>query len=131
MTGPTVIVRKSEGVLEIARDDGGTERFPVSVGSNPDLADKLEPGDCRTPEGDFQIVSIEDSSDWEHEGRRSYGRYFLRLACPPWDGIGIHGTDEPELLGRPASRGCIRMSDEGLSRLVELTAPGTVVRIVP
>jgi hypothetical protein len=123
-----VIVRKSQGVLELIAESG-VERFPVSVGSNPDLGDKLEVGDCRTPEGEFPIVSIEDSSEWEHEGRRSYGRYFLRLACPPWEGIGIHGTDEPELLGKPASRGCVRMADDALQRLVESVDIGTLVRI--
>ncbi|MBD3367629.1 MAG: L,D-transpeptidase family protein [Candidatus Eisenbacteria bacterium] len=130
MSGSRVTVRKSAGELTI-EGPGGVERFSVSIGSNPDLADKLEVGDCRTPEGEFPIVSIEDSSEWEHEGRRSYGRYFLRLLCPPWEGIGIHGTDEPERLGTPASRGCIRMSDEGLARLVELVEIGTIVRIVP
>jgi len=125
-----IIVRKAEGVLEF-RDGGAVERFRVSVGSNPDLADKADVGDCRTPEGTFRIVSIEDSSAWEHEGRRSYGPYFLRLDCPPWEGIGIHGTDEPERLGRPASRGCVRMADEELVRLVERVAVGDEVLILP
>mgnify|MGYP006299254027 CR=1 FL=1 len=130
MSDVRVTVRKSEGVLELVGPDG-VERYRVSIGANPDLADKVEEGDSRTPEGEFPVVSIEDSEDWEHEGRRSYGRYFLRLACPPWKGIGIHGTDEPELLGKPASRGCIRMADDALERLVELVDVGTVVRIVP
>lgn len=129
MSDARVVVRKSEGVLELWRGER-VERFAVSVGSNPDMGDKRAVGDCRTPEGTFPIVSIEDSSDWEHEGRRSYGPYFLRLSCPPWEGIGIHGTDEPELLGRPASRGCVRMRNEDLGRLVGSVEVGTRVTIV-
>ena len=33
--------------------------------------------------------------------------------------IGIHGTNEPELVGTDVSHGCIRMLDEDVTRLVE------------
>jgi len=129
MSAPRVTVRKSEHVLELVTDEG-TTRFRVGIGSNPDSADKRMVGDCRTPEGTFRIVSIEDSHDWEHEGRRSYGPLFLRLECPPWEGIGIHGTDEPDSVGRNSSRGCIRMRNEELELLADAVTVGTEVTIV-
>lgn len=130
MSEPRIVVRKGESVLELVTDDG-TERFTVAIGSNPDGADKRAEGDLRTPEGEFEIVSVEDSSEWEHEGAKVYGPFFMRLACHPWEGIGIHGTDDPALVGTKSTRGCIRMRNEDLETLVHLTGVGTRVTIVP
>lgn len=126
---PLVVVRKSECVLELI-GPCGTRTYPVGIGSNPDGADKREEGDCRTPEGEFRVVSVEDCSDWEHEGERVYGPLFLRLDCPSWDGIGIHGTNEPASVGTRSSRGCIRMRNDDLVQLAEQVVVGTRVRIV-
>lgn len=124
-----LFVRKSEFVLEL-RSGQGVERFPVAIGSNPDGRDKQAPGDCRTPEGEFEISSVEDSSGWDRDGRLAYGPFFLRIACPPWDGIGVHGTDEPETVGTKATCGCIRMRNEDLLRVVARAGIGTKISIV-
>jgi lipoprotein-anchoring transpeptidase ErfK/SrfK len=126
---PSIVVRKSACVLEL-RTPEGVERFPVAIGSNPDGRDKEAPGDCRTPEGAFEIVSVEESADWERDGERVYGPFFLRIACPPWDGIGIHGTNEPETIGTRATRGCIRMRNEDLVRVASRVGPGTTIEIL-
>ncbi len=130
MSPPRVVVRKSQFVLELVTS-GGTERFPVAVGSNPDGADKQAEGDCRTPEGEFAVVSIEDSSDWKHEGRTAYGPFFVRLSCPPWTGIGIHGTDDPGSVGTRSTLGCVRLRNEDLLAVVNAVTPGTRVVILP
>lgn len=125
-----VVVRKSEFELELVEGDR-VRRFPIAVGSNPDGADKVAEGDCRTPEGEFTVVSIEDSTDWEHEGERVYGPLFLRLDCPSWEGIGIHGTNEPDSIGTRSSRGCVRMLNEDLIELARSVSVGTPVTILP
>ena len=130
MEPPLIVVRKSKFVLELTTP-AGTRVFPVGIGSNPDGADKVREGDCRTPEGEFAIVSIEDSSEWEHEGERAYGPLFLRLDCPPWEGIGIHGTNEPVVIGTRSSRGCVRMRNDDLVTVAGEVTVGTRVRIVP
>lgn len=127
---PYVVVRKSQFVLELVTS-AGTKRFPIAIGSNPDCADKQAEGDCRTPEGEFKVASIEDSSDWQHEGRRAYGPFFVRLSCPPWTGIGIHGTDEPGSMGTRATLGCVRLRNEDLLAVVRAVTPGTRVVILP
>lgn len=127
---PYVVVRKSQFVLELVTS-GGTERFPIAVGSNPDGADKRIEGDCRTPEGEFEVVSIEDSSAWDHEGRLAYGPFFVRLSCPPWTGIGIHGTDEPESVGTRSTLGCVRLRNDDLLAVARAVSPGTRVVILP
>ncbi|MFH0870723.1 MAG: L,D-transpeptidase [archaeon] len=100
----------------------------VSTGKNH--GEKMMLGDNRTPSGKFKILSAEKSSDWMHNGALAYGDYFLRLDCGSWDGqgryfrsgrsqIGVHGTNEPEMLGTPASEGCVRLDSAVIKRYVE------------
>ncbi|WP_338052762.1 L,D-transpeptidase [Protofrankia coriariae] len=44
--------------------------------------------------------------------------------------IGIHGTNQPNLLGQDVSHGCIRVSNETITRLARLLPLGTPVEIV-
>jgi lipoprotein-anchoring transpeptidase ErfK/SrfK len=43
--------------------------------------------------------------------------------------IGIHGTNEPEAIGTDVSHGCIRMSNEAITRLTAILPLGTPVHI--
>jgi hypothetical protein len=45
------------------------------------------------------------------------------------DGYGIHGTDEPESIGRSVSHGCVRMLNEDIEKLYPMVAVGTPVYI--
>ena len=45
--------------------------------------------------------------------------------------LAIHGTDQPESIGRDLSNGCPRLFNEDISRLAELVPPGTPVQIWP
>jgi len=130
VTRARIVVRKAACTLEFI-EGARVETYPVAIGSNPDGADKATEGDCRTPEGVFTIVSVEDSSGWTRDGKFAYGPAFLRLDCPPWKGIGIHGTDEPGSVGTKASLGCVRMRNEDLARIVDRVTVGTTVEIVP
>ncbi len=57
---------------------------------------------------------------------------YSKLSDWPGGGLaGIHGTDEPNLLGRAVSHGCVRVSN-GVARRLERLAPlGTVVDLLP
>lgn len=43
--------------------------------------------------------------------------------------IGIHGTNDPSSIGRDASHGCIRMSNEGITKLAKALPIGVPVEI--
>jgi hypothetical protein len=45
------------------------------------------------------------------------------------DGYGIHGTDQPESIGRSASHGCVRLRNDDIARLYDMVEVGTVVYI--
>jgi lipoprotein-anchoring transpeptidase ErfK/SrfK len=48
----------------------------------------------------------------------------------PVDGVGIHGTARTELLGQPASHGCIRMSVPDVMELFDLVPKGATIDIL-
>ncbi|HOD39909.1 MAG TPA: L,D-transpeptidase, partial [Candidatus Wallbacteria bacterium] len=106
-------------LLKLYKGGKLVKKYKVAIGRNPDGADKKAKGDLRTPEGNFHIVSIHKSDKWLHEGKFAYGPWFLRLKTP-WQGIGIHGTDEPESLGKKASEGCIRLHSDCITELKKL-----------
>lgn len=132
-----ILISKQEMRLKLI-DYKGDELFsaPVAVGMN--AGNKKAVGDMRTPEGVFQVVDIQQASDWEHDFgdgkgnvKGAYGDYFIRLEVPGHKGIGIHGTHLPESIGTRASEGCIRMNNEELTRLVALIYPPLTVVITP
>jgi hypothetical protein len=45
------------------------------------------------------------------------------------DGYGIHGTDQPESVGRSVSHGCVRLRNEDIAKLYEMVEVGTPVYI--
>jgi L,D-transpeptidase catalytic domain len=67
-----------------------------------------------------------------------YGSYALETSAyarlSDWPGggvVGIHGTDEPQLIGRAVSHGCVRMFNRDVLRLRTLAPLGTPIDIVP
>ncbi len=140
----SIVVRKNKFKLYLYKGNCLIKTYPIAIGKNP--GDKREVGDCRTPEGDFYINSIEDSSSWVHDFgdgkgpiKGAYGPWFLRLytgadrtkSGKAWEGIGIHGTHDPTSIGKMASEGCIRMRNEDIMELKEKVKIGTPVKIEP
>jgi lipoprotein-anchoring transpeptidase ErfK/SrfK len=57
---------------------------------------------------------------------------YSKLSEWPGGGIvGIHGTNQPWLLGRAVSHGCVRVANAQILKLARLTPAGTPIRIVP
>ncbi len=139
-----IVVVKSEFKLYLYEGTNLIKVYPVAIGKNP--GDKQKIGDCRTPEGNFYIVSIEDSSKWVHDFgdgkgpiKGAYGPWFLRLytgkectrSKKSWTGIAIHGTHDESSIGKMASEGCIRMKNEDVVELKGMVKKGTTVIIEP
>jgi lipoprotein-anchoring transpeptidase ErfK/SrfK len=57
---------------------------------------------------------------------------YSRLSDWPGGGVvGIHGTDEPQLIGKAVSHGCIRMFNRDIDRLRALAPLGTPIDVLP
>lgn len=105
------------------RGDSPIWRAPVGIG-RPSLP---------TPAGHFYVTEKLTAF-----GAPVYGPYALGTSAyaptlSEWPGggvVGIHGTDEPQLIpGRP-SHGCIRLRNADISSLWPLIAVGTPIEIV-
>lgn len=128
-----IVISKQDFRLTVYNPKGDTVVcFPVALSRN--YGNKRSRGDCRTPEGEFTILRVNDATHAPYalpNGRVVYGVYgpwFLALSCP---GIGIHGTSSPLSIGTRASHGCIRMRNWDVSILAELVKPGCKVTILP
>jgi hypothetical protein len=105
------------------RDGRRIWRSPVGVGK----------ASTPTPGGRFYIRErIKSLGSGGLYGPLAFGTSaYSRLSDWPGGGvIGIHGTDQPELIpGRP-SHGCIRVPNRNILRLARLMPLGTPVRIL-
>ncbi len=111
-------------------------RFNVATGKH--AGNKQEPGDMKTPEGEFTIKEIIPSHHWTHDfgdGRGAikgcYGNWFIQLDIPEHKGIGIHGAYDPQTIGTRATDGCIILEYAALDSIQPLLRAGMRVTITP
>ncbi|HLG00628.1 MAG TPA: L,D-transpeptidase [Acidimicrobiia bacterium] len=111
--------------LELYRGSEFVFSAPVAIGT----------ADTPTPGGQFYIKDLVQPPSPD----TGYGPYVFGLSgysnrvekfTNGAGVIGIHGTNEPQLIGRDVSRGCIRLRNEDLKRLVGVLPLGTPVDIV-
>jgi len=139
--GDYVIVDKSEGVLKVYRGDVPGEgespaedselvaAFPVTMGS------KQYP----LPIGRWKVTTYAFLPPFDYQPELLVNaKSEERLKLPPgpngpvgvaWldltkEHYGIHGTDEPQTIGRAESSGCIRMTNWDVLRLARMMRPG-------
>lgn len=92
-------------------------------------------GKGTTPSGFYPITRIEDGREVakildQTEKWNPYGPYCIDLNIPGRN-IAIHGTDEPEKLGKPITSGCIRVSNDDIEKIVkDYAIVGTFVDII-
>jgi len=131
----TIKVDTKARMLDLRDGDRLLASFPITPGSQR----------LPAPIGTWKIVKVTilpnfrwDEAMLQH-GRRS-GHYYLippgprNLVGVVWiglnkSGIGIHGTDNPESIGRSASHGCIRLANWDAIRLAGEVTTGMTVEI--
>jgi lipoprotein-anchoring transpeptidase ErfK/SrfK len=87
-----------------------------------------------TPVGTFKITDRIANPPWWKDGQtipfgskeNVLGKYWLALDIPHY---GIHGTWEPETIGRQSSQGCIRLINEDVEELFIILPAGTPVQV--
>jgi lipoprotein-anchoring transpeptidase ErfK/SrfK len=131
----SLYVSTKENMLEVYAGAKLAAAFPVTIGSEQ----------TASPIGDWKVKAIAklptfrwDRKMLEHGER---GSHFHLLPPGPnnpvgvlWialnkKGIGLHGTDDPDSIGRSASHGCVRLANWDIVKLAELVKPGVAVEI--
>lgn len=113
--------------------------YPCALGKNS--GQKEKEGDMKTPSGIFPIDEIIDASSWTHDFKDgkgeitgAYGPWFIsldtnELSKGKWGGIGIHGTHDPDSIGKKVSEGCIRLKNDDVQKLKAFAKVGMKVVI--
>ena len=129
----SIVIDKSDYILYLVSGEQTIRSWPIAIGKNP--GQKQRVGDLTTPTGTFYVDEIIDSSCWTHDFKDgkgeiagAYGPWFISLVTG-WDGIGIHGTHDPNSIGTMVSEGCIRMYNEDLVEFKNLVTVGMKVII--
>ncbi|TBR15008.1 L,D-transpeptidase [bacterium] len=120
----SILVDKSQNTLILKAADDIIKTYIVSTGANNS-----------TPVGVFKIVNKLKDPTWFKEGavvpsgspQNVLGSRWLGFNLP---GYGIHGTTDPQNLGKQVTQGCVRLSNSDVSELYDIVPLGTEVTIV-
>ena len=116
-----IVVDKSENTLTLFLNNRLVKVYPVGTGIE----------DYYTPVGNFEIINKEKKPSWRGwpygHPENILGSRWMGISKP---GYGIHGTTQPETIGKHSSQGCIRMFNEDVEELYDLVTIGTAVTII-
>ena len=133
-----VVIRLAKRRLELMEDG-----VPTPVASFPIAVGRLG---HETPMGRFQVEELVEHPEFHQIDPGDRSRVLKHFPPGPnnplgerWIGfahgdgwtVGIHGTPNPELLGRAVSGGCIRMRNADVVRVYETVELGTPVIVHP
>ena len=119
--------------IAVAKNNGdkqrpGDNKTPVSWGNIVAISSEYKGADIgvKSSEVPFRVEEICDASTWSHDfndGKGviegAYGPWFISLDTG-WEGIGIHGTHDPNSIGTNASEGCIRLLNKDIDELKQI-----------
>ncbi len=118
-----VIVSLQDRRMAVMEEGHVVKLYVVAVGAS------ISP----SPEGDFGIVNRVENPTYYHPGKvigpgtqNPLGTRWMGLSKT---GFGIHGTNQPESIGKAASHGCIRMKQQDLEELFAMLRVGDQVHI--
>lgn len=120
----TIFVDKSQNILLLKTGEEIFKTYIVSTGK-----------DNSTPTGTFKITTKLTNPTWFKAGavipagsaENVLGTRWLGFNLP---GYGIHGTVEPQNLGKQVTEGCVRLSNSDVEELYTIVPLGTEVTIV-
>jgi len=120
----SIVVDKSQNILILKSGEEVIKTYSVSTGANNS-----------TPTGVFKVDSKLYHPTWFKPGEVVPPESSENILGSRWIGInlpgyGIHGTTEPESLGKQVTQGCVRMSNADVEELYTIVPKGTEVLIL-
>jgi L,D-transpeptidase catalytic domain len=117
-----LLVNRSTLRATLFRDGRAIFSAPIGVGKPSTI----------TPPGNFYVMEKLVTLDDPEYGPYALGTSAYAPTLSEWPGggvVGIHGTDEPQLIpGRP-SHGCVRMRNADIARLWAIIEVGTPIDV--
>lgn len=120
----TIFVDKSQNILLLKSQEEVFKAYIVSTGKN----------NC-TPVGNFKVTTKLTNPTWFKSGAVIPPDSADNVLGTRWMGFdlagyGIHGTIEPQNLGKQVTEGCVRMNNSEVEELYTIIPVGTEVTIV-
>jgi LysM repeat protein len=120
----SIAIDKSQNVLSLIQNGEVIKRYIVSTGA-----------DNGTPTGTFKIITKLKNPTWYRTGAVIPPDSPENILGTRWMGFdlrgyGIHGTTEPQQLGKQVTLGCVRMKNEDVEELYDIVPTQTEVTIV-
>jgi len=121
----SVVVNKAQNTLTLKSNGEVFKVYNVSTGKDTSI----------TPSGDFKVVNKLVNPVWytaneaipAGDPRNILGTRWLGLDK---SGYGIHGTTQPQSIGKSVTAGCVRMYNREVEELFDILPVGTEVTIV-
>lgn len=120
----TIVVSLEDRKLALVEDGQVKKVYTVAIGkpSTP------------SPVGTFTIQRRVKNPVYQHDGKtvqpgpaNPVGTRWMGLSVK---GYGIHGTNQPNSIGKAASHGCIRMAKSDLEEMYEMVSVGDQVELI-
>jgi len=132
---PTSALGEAHLIHEYLRVDRETLRATLYRSGDPIWSAPVGVGrpSLPTPAGHFYVTEKLIAVDAPLYGPYALGTSAYAPTLSEWPGggvVGIHGTDEPELIPGYPSHGCIRLRNSDIERLWQLVEVGTPIEIV-
>lgn len=140
--GATAWIRATDVRLDLVPNhiliELGAKRLTVLHGDEVVFTTSVAPGKASspTPTGSFYV----DVLAQPRNPNGPYGKYQVSFTgfSNVYDSFGggngqvaMHGTNRPELIGTPASHGCVRLTNDDITTVLGLAPHGTPVDVVP
>ncbi|MCM8796302.1 MAG: L,D-transpeptidase family protein [Candidatus Omnitrophica bacterium] len=125
LTAPfSIVVYKSQNILLLKTNEEVLKTYIVSTGKNNS-----------TPVGTFNIINKLPNPTWFKAGTVVPPNSPQNILGSRWmgfnlSGYGIHGTTEPQSLGKQVTLGCVRMSNADVEELYTIVPIGTEVTVL-
>ncbi len=119
----TISVDKSQNILILKSDEDIIKTYVVATGANNS-----------SPVGKFKIVNKLVNPTWFKAGAVVAPNSPENILGSRWMGInlggyGIHGTTDPQSVGKQVTQGCVRMVNSDVEELYAIVPVGTEVTI--
>jgi lipoprotein-anchoring transpeptidase ErfK/SrfK len=123
-TGYHLVLARSAHQLRLYDQTKLVDSIPVAVGTS----------DTPTPGGRYFLMELlKAPNPGGAYGPFAFGLSGFSTTMSSFDGglpvIGLHGTNQPQLLGQDVSHGCIRMSNDNITKLAQTLPLGTPIEI--
>jgi lipoprotein-anchoring transpeptidase ErfK/SrfK len=128
---------KSERILRALAKDGavmavypasiGSEEKPAPKGSHTVRAIAPNPNYTYNPNYAFKGVKAKEKFEIKPGPNNPVGSTWIDLSV---ESFGIHGTPEPEKVGKAYSQGCVRLTNWDVQELAKMVEKGTPVEFI-